>query len=388
MPDDAITPRSSASTPPRVGRFHGRVLELATAIYASPRLRRGVYQAARNLSSLPGGRQLVPLAMRGMTIDETRPQRLALHINSACNLSCSYCYADKSLEALPAERWLELVDEGMRSLGLDFVQILGGEPLLHPQLPAFLDALHQRRLMVAINTNGTLLTDAWLERLRPRRRRLLFFVNFDRQEGYTASTGRSDLYHRVLADIRRWSAASMQVQVFLTVTRDNAEAIPALVEMFDAMGVGSVVERCLPVHPQLRAMEVRRGQWQRLLEVLDARGMMNSPNRLFGEREGRSCMDYGRIIYLLQDGTAIPCAFAPRELSIGNVQRDSLATIWQRMQAEKERWHVLPDECGACDHATSCGGGCKTHAWLEHRRFDRRDPLCDGQGPPPTVVGL
>ncbi len=374
--------------PHRVGPLEDRITQLVTAVYATPRVRRRVYRVLRGMADAPIGRKLLPLALRAAMVDESRPHRVAVHINSSCNLACRYCYSDRNAQALDIERWLEVVDQGMAAWGLNFVQILGGEPLLHPRLPWFLDQLESRRVIIALNTNGTLLDQAWIARLRPLRRRLMLYVNFDCQEGFEDATGQRELYERVWTNIRAAREAGLHVMVFLTATAQNAHRLPALVELFDALGVGAVVERCLPVNPATADMEIGREAWQHLLAVLDAQGMMNTPNRLFGQRQGRACMDYGCIIYLLQDGSAIPCAFAPRELSLGNVEQDSLEEIWRRMQAETARWHALPAECGACDHAASCGGGCKTHAWLAHRRFDRRDPLCDGHGLPPTVVGL
>ena len=363
---------------------------LSTAIYSRPGLRREVYRAQMRLTELPVARQLLLLLYRHVLPVDDHPQRMAVHIISACNMGCKYCYSDRTIEPLSIERWLALVDEGIRSLGIDFVQVLGGEPLLHERLHWFLEELSRRRVRVALNTNGLLLDRGWLARLRPYRRRLMIFVSFDCPEhfGENTDTDHDGSYDLVLANIRMFKRAGMNMFVFLTVTAQNADKIPRVVEQMESEGVGVVVERCVPVKPGLESMGVRTEQWQQMLQVLEARGLLYSPNRFYGLRQGRSCLDYGQIIYLTQDGHALPCAFAPRELSVGNVEQVCLEEIWRRIRAEAETWLELPEECSSCQHAPVCGGGCKTHTYLVHKRFDRRDPLCDGKGPPPTVVGL
>lgn len=378
------------SSIPRVGLGSSLLHVLGQAIYARPRLRREVYRAQMRLSELPVARQLLLSLYRHVLPVDDHPQRMAVHIISACNMGCKYCYSDRTIEPLPIERWLALVDEGIRTLDIDFVQILGGEPLLHERLPWFLEELSRRRVRVALNTNGLLLSRDWLARLRPYRRRLMTFVNFDCQEhfGENTSADHDGSYDLVLANLRMFKRAGMHMFVFLTVTDSNADKIPEVVEQMESEGIGVVVERCVPVKPELEPLGVSTEQWQRLLSVLQSRGLLFSPNRFYGARQGRACLDYGQIIYLTQDGHALPCAFAPRELSVGNVEEVSLAEIWRRIRAEADTWLELPEECSACQHAAVCGGGCKTHVYLRYKRFDRRDPLCDGKGPPPTVIGL
>jgi organic radical activating enzyme len=103
----------------------------------------------------------------------TRLHVLAFEINATwhCNLACVACthaspvaptgLADPDI----VERDLSLLT---RAVDVDEIRILGGEPLLHPRLPALLRAVRNSgvRATVRISTNGTRLhaTDfEWLE---------------------------------------------------------------------------------------------------------------------------------------------------------------------------------------------------------------------------------
>lgn len=89
-----------------------------------------------------------------------------LEINQLCNLSCRACYRDKaggskSLAEVMAD--LETIE---RHQQVQTVSVAGGEPTLHPELVAIVAGIHQRGHAVSLVTNGLLLTDDLLARLK------------------------------------------------------------------------------------------------------------------------------------------------------------------------------------------------------------------------------
>ncbi len=94
-------------------------------------------------------------------------RRLWLYTNFDCNLACTYCCAESSPKA-PARRmplevarevFAELKDEGGRE-----VLLTGGEPFMHPELGALVDA--------AEGFSRTILTNAMIFSRGPRRQTL------------------------------------------------------------------------------------------------------------------------------------------------------------------------------------------------------------------------
>lgn len=73
-----------------------------------------------------------------------------------CNFRCPYCHNSELLEAPPAvmtrEELLAFLEK-RRGL-LDGVCITGGEPTLHPELPALLRAVRAMGFSVKLDTNG------------------------------------------------------------------------------------------------------------------------------------------------------------------------------------------------------------------------------------------
>ena len=85
-----------------------------------------------------------------------------LHLLTACNLACRHCYinpAQHGTTTLPlntVRQWLKLFARPERQTNLI---LLGGEPTLHPELPAIIRAAKSMRYAVTVDTNGYLFHD-------------------------------------------------------------------------------------------------------------------------------------------------------------------------------------------------------------------------------------
>lgn len=96
----------------------------------------------------------------GLCPDHEQHSCLAIvEVNEACNLSCPVCFADSSVKReghrplAEVERMLDVIvaAEGEP----DLVQLSGGEPTIHPDFWAILDAAKARPIRhLMINTNG------------------------------------------------------------------------------------------------------------------------------------------------------------------------------------------------------------------------------------------
>jgi MoaA/NifB/PqqE/SkfB family radical SAM enzyme len=88
-----------------------------------------------------------------------RPRQLTIAITAYCNLRCIGCRYGRDFmpgHQLPFEKVRDLLDDAKLS-GVERVRIYGGEPLLHPELPAMIRHSLRLGLSTHINTNGMLL---------------------------------------------------------------------------------------------------------------------------------------------------------------------------------------------------------------------------------------
>ncbi|MGI9000919.1 MAG: radical SAM protein [Pseudonocardia sp.] len=110
------------------------------------------------------------------------PQSISLNVTSACNLACSYCYADRgrfggaqggAMGPRAAEEAIEKLLASCDRRAPVTIGFMGGEPFLHPALLAHVVDYASRRagevgqrVGFSVTTNGTRLTPADLDLVR------------------------------------------------------------------------------------------------------------------------------------------------------------------------------------------------------------------------------
>ncbi len=103
-------------------------------------------------------RALVNLGFRGA------PVEAQLIVTRRCNLSCGYCTEYDGVSAMIPVDILKQRIDALHRLHVVNISLLGGEPLMHPELPAIV-AYGDRRAQVSVTTNGFLITEELIEQL-------------------------------------------------------------------------------------------------------------------------------------------------------------------------------------------------------------------------------
>ncbi len=103
------------------------------------------------------------------------PPRVSLTITNFCNLRCQMCgqWSENGYirptgavpAPMPVSEWKRLIDE-MAKNGVTWVLIRGGEPFLYPGILDVLDYLHEKRIPISIDTNGSMLKQFAAELVR------------------------------------------------------------------------------------------------------------------------------------------------------------------------------------------------------------------------------
>ena len=88
-----------------------------------------------------------------------------LNITWKCNLDCAYCSEyDNSRDHVPYDVLVTRIDK-IQSLGTLHCDLIGGEPLLHPDLDRLMRYVTDAGMTTGMTTNGFLLTEDRLKRL-------------------------------------------------------------------------------------------------------------------------------------------------------------------------------------------------------------------------------
>ena len=102
--------------------------------------------------------------------NDTPPIAVNWHLEAYCNYSCSFCYAplteQRLMERLTEEEGIKLIQD-LSSCGVEKINFVGGEPMLHRHLDAWIIAAKSCGLTTSIVSNGTKMTEEWLTKMRP-----------------------------------------------------------------------------------------------------------------------------------------------------------------------------------------------------------------------------
>lgn len=335
------------------------------------------------------------------------------NLTRRCNLACQHCYMDAEKEAseeLSLEEGVRLVDD-LAALQIPILIFTGGEPLLSRNFFAY--AFHAREigLRTVISTNGTLIT--------PEAARLMAEAGI-RYVGVSMDSvtpGRHDAFRGVagawdkaLQGLRNARDAGLKTGLRITLTRDNWQDVPALLNLalkeeiprfclyhLVPTGRGArISER--DVTPEQRrsvirllaeaAVELKNENIEilttdspmdgaYLLELLKGDPRREQVRKLLTNAGG--CSTGVKVANINHKGDVHPCHFMPHVV-VGNVRERSFRDIWiehpsPELLALREIKSSLKGACGKCDYQDLCGG-CRQKAYYYHGDLLGEDPTC------------
>jgi radical S-adenosyl methionine domain-containing protein 2 len=102
--------------------------------------------------------------------NETTPSAINWHMEAFCNYGCRFCYAplteQRKESRISKEAGISLIQD-LANSGVNKINFVGGEPMLHPHLEPWIVAAKSCGLTTSIVSNGTKMTEEWLTKIRP-----------------------------------------------------------------------------------------------------------------------------------------------------------------------------------------------------------------------------
>lgn len=227
---------------------------------------------------------------------------LWLDLTRKCQLSCVHCYnasgPDGTHGVMGRENWIHVLDQAA-ACGVRHVQLIGGEPTLHPHAAELVDHALAVGLTVEVYSNLVHVTDTWWWRLQQPGVSLATSYYSDDHVEHNAMTRRPS-HARTRANIEKAVRLGIPLRVGI-VAADEAQRVSEARSELQGIGVTTIgVDRVRPFG---------RG----------AQDLAPEPRGLCGRcGNGRAAIG--------PDGAVSPCVFSGW-MSVGNVQREPLADI-------------------------------------------------------------
>jgi MoaA/NifB/PqqE/SkfB family radical SAM enzyme len=265
------------------------------------------------------------------------PPFLIASVTSQCNLHCQGCYArarevngcmdHASPTQLSDQEWLGIFEEA-KNLGIGFVLVAGGEPLLRQELMAGLGKIPD--IVFPIFTNGTLINDDYI-RLFDKHRNLVPIISIEGHQESTNDRRGYGIYQQVAEAMDKMKRKKILFGVSITVHSDNLKEATSseLLKTLSVSGCKVVfyveyVPMDAETHTPALTEEERVYLAQTLLVIRD-----EYPGMIFisfpgDEKESGGCLAAGRGFFHINfDGSAEPCPFSP--YSDTNIREMTLA---------------------------------------------------------------
>jgi len=100
-------------------------------------------------------------------VDERKVRSVNWHLTTRCNYNCKFCFSQKLDSEIHDIENAKKVLNKLKSLGIEKINFVGGEPLLHPLFFDIVRLAKKMNLVVSIVSNGYFLNKTTILKLSP-----------------------------------------------------------------------------------------------------------------------------------------------------------------------------------------------------------------------------
>lgn len=313
---------------------------------------------------------------------------LYLNMTKECNLNCIYCFASAREEK--GHRKLEIDDykrilNSVKQLCSDKMSIIftGGEPLLSDNTIPVAEYAKVLGFSAKILTNATLINEKNVDKLSKIFDLFKISIDGSSQQIHDHYRGNGN-YQKTIKAIELLKSREANVQVAMTVTKENVEDISAMNKKWGEMLTYQ------PLFPLGRAKNNDKTNALNGNEYYDAL-CVNEKINPFSDIENiinahktnnsiMKCSLGDGELSISFTGDVYPCQLLHNEkFYLGNIQEKSLEEIYNSEKNTNYKFHTVEriDKCKGCDFRYLCGGACQARHFSETGSIDVAGEFCE-----------
>lgn len=333
-----------------------------------------------------------------MEYEEQKLHTLHFNVTNTCNLSCSFCYINAVKEKtidVPLER-IQILAKEAKSVGCEKVIISGGELFARKDWFDICHAFDQQNIEVSLVTNGTLIDNARVKKLKSLRH-LSMLISIDgARQNHDTIRGKQGAYEKTVSALDRCIKAGLDVQINATVIKTNKDDVVHLAILSSEYNIPIRLSLLNPYNgrgPNLvpEALDVVEILKLRIfcheLRKKGSKIFLNLPPLLLHPEDvipirSPACGWTESYCGITHDGNVTICgvAGADETLHQGNIMERSFADIWKNSELFKTlrsyKTSELKGICGRCKLSEICGGACRLSAYKRTGDFKASYQMC------------
>ncbi|MDR2830076.1 MAG: radical SAM protein [Methanobrevibacter sp.] len=327
--------------------------------------------------------------------DIQTPVHLSLELTDYCNYTCRHCYRDSNAKKDNYAKTEELLDILLefRKNGVAIIELSGGEPLSHPDFEKILKFSLETFDVVAVITNGSLITEKLLDSLQKYKSKIVFQVGLhSADEKYMDwFCGYKNAFKRSKKVIKQITDRKFHLRVVMMVTPFNMNNIFETVELASSLGIpfkplehnynlGMYTIGISPVTPMGRGekfpelifkqedMNIFLKEMEKVrVEFADFIFKMPEHHPIYNLSERGNCGVGSRSLTITPQGDMKLCGMGDEKiLSWGNIYKENLSDIFAKNFGAIVGEIKTPEKniCGDCEHLIFCMP-CLARAFLK-----------------------
>lgn len=303
--------------------------------------------------------------------------------NKNCNLRCRHCWIEPDFESgtdndLKLHEVKDLFLQG-KALGMSGVKLTGGEPLMLPYILPLIRFLHEEKISIVLETNGTLLNEETAEILSQAQAFVSVSLDGTTEKIHNLLRVSAGSFPMAIRGIKYLRAKGIAPQIIFSLHKQNAFDLPAMIDYAKELGARSLKINLIRGIGRAKDIEEEN-------DLVSAQDFVN----LYREHKDKSddnfkvlfdlpsafktitginqdrCNTCGvkGIIGVLSDGTVSICGIGNimNELCFGNIREQNLADIWENTPMLRFIREEIPRKlegiCGRCLFKGMCLGKC------------------------------
>ncbi len=312
------------------------------------------------------------------------PASYYLELTYDCQNACPACgnrsvRQGRAFPVLNAEHWREII--ARLATHAHYFEITGGEPTLHPEFEAILNAIEETGIHFTLFTNGRWrFPERMIRKLRQMETcdGLLISLHGPVAAIHERFTRVKGSFRETITNIRRAAEAGLEIAASMVITAMNFEHIEETLDLALELGanhlvcnrlIGREIDGLSPSEEQLLQAVKNIEQLRRAGAAIR---FGNCIPQCFVTSSSKGCTAGLTFATIGPLGEMRPCNHT--SLVAGNVLQTPIAELWHSEVMGSWR-DLIPSECHRCSAYATCHGGCRAQALLVG---ERKDPLMQG----------
>ena len=301
------------------------------------------------------------------------PQYIQFYPTLKCDLSCNFCFnrGIKSKTHIPLNDFERFVSIALE-IGVREIDILGGEPTLHPEFISMINILSTRNMKTTISSNGSNIYPLKELSRKYDSDRILIGVSLN------SDSLHSELHDYIVQYKPFVKSVCLRERIIPEAARDYL-TLPGVKYYFlymDTLCKDDLL-RSLPFYEFYTTIQVLKNIYENIDGVFCS--------GFLPDRERYPVLQYVRCpavttkLSVLPDGSVYPCYlfFRHEGFRLGNIVSDDFERIWKNPVLDffrEYKGNTCPER--SCKLFSSCHGGCPAVSHLIYGDINAPDPRC------------